>query len=119
MSNRITPAQAQQVANTILAQLGGNRFRAMTGANGFTSSAAEGEGSLTFRIGTNDARVRGCKIILQADDTYTMKFYKWTRKDGLQDFTVCAEHEGVYVDMLQELFTKETGMYTSLGTMGA
>ena len=57
-----------EVAKTILAQLGGKRFIAMTGANSFTGSADE----LTFKLPTR-GKMRAVKIKLEPSDTYTFK----------------------------------------------
>ena len=48
--------------------------------------------------------------ILNGKDLYDMKFQKGTR--------VLKKVNDVYGDQLQKMFTKYTGMYTSLGTMG-
>lgn len=93
------------VANTILAQLGGNRFLAMTGAK----SLAGGQNSLSFRI--PQARgIRAVVVTLDPSDTYTVKFY------GMKKFDVQLKHEQsmVYCDQLQPLFTRITGLETSL-----
>lgn len=105
---------SDQVARTILEQLGGNRFVAMTGARNFLGI----EKGLSFQLpgggGRVKAGVNNVQVILAADDTYKMYF---SRRRG-SSFKTVASHEGIYCDQLQEIFTKETGLYTSLGTMG-
>lgn len=54
------------------------------------------------------------RITLNASDTYTMEFLKMSKGE----VKTAAEHNGVYNDMLQDIFTRETGLYTSLGTCG-
>jgi hypothetical protein len=93
-----------QVAQTILSQLGGNKFLAMTGAKHLTGS----ENALSFHIGRNSKSVAGVRIQLDADDTYSLKFF------GRGFMTIKAELSGVYADMLQEIFTRQTGLYTHL-----
>jgi hypothetical protein len=93
------------VAQTILAQLGGNKFKAMTGAKNFCSD----KNALIFDYPSPGVRAR-CVIELKGDDTYTMKFFK-QRKFKV---TKIEDMPGVYCDQLQELFTKVTGLYTSL-----
>lgn len=92
----------KEIAQTIFAQLGGNRFKAMTGAHSFVAD----EKALIFKV----PRVGMVKISLRADDTYDMEFLKVrnlkVKKTG--------EYKGVYFDMLQSLFTEHTGLYTSL-----
>lgn len=100
-------SNAKQIADTILAQLGGGRFIAMTGAKNL---AFDKDGSLTFRIGRNAGNINAVKIELGASDLYTMKFMK-IRKHNV---TVAKEFDGVYNDQLQKVFTSVTGMHTSL-----
>lgn len=95
-----------QVANTILAQLGGNKFIAMTGAKMFVGS----EKGLTFRIGRNDAGINCVRITLTAMDDYQVEFLKVSTKK----VSSVAFAEGVYADNLQEVFTRKTGLETRL-----
>lgn len=94
------------VANTILAQLGGNKFIAMTGAKQFVGDTY----SLTFRLparfATNKANI--VKIELNGDDTYTMTFMKLYKLN----IKTISTHPGLYCDMLQAEFTKQTGLDT-------
>lgn len=102
---------ALEVANEILRQLGGNRFRACTGAKTFTGS----ENGLTFKLPARFAKdgINCVLIVLGASDTYTMTFYK-TR--GLNVKTI-ATIANVYTDSLRKVFEMHTGLVTSLGTM--
>jgi hypothetical protein len=93
------------VANTILQQLGGNRFRIMTGARDFVGT----ENSLTFKIPVSN-KVTHVVITLEPDDTYKMEFLNC--RDGQRK--VLSTHEDVYFDMLEDIFTSETGLYTRL-----
>lgn len=95
------------IAQTILEQLGGRRFVAMTGTKDFVS----GENYLKFKL------PRGVKnkathvmITLQPNDTYFVEFLKWNGK-GLV-FKAVSQHNEIYCNTLQELFTTETGFYT-------
>lgn len=95
------------VANTILAQLGGNRFIAMTGAN----TLVAGENRLTMKIGRNAGKITHFRVTLDvARDLYNLEFLKIR---GI-NCKVAASHEGVYFDQMREIFTNETGLYTSL-----
>ena len=96
-----------KVAETILSQLGGNKFRVMTGAKNFGGT----EDSLSMRIGRNSSNSNYLKITLNAWDLYDMKFCKLTRKFEEKSVT---EYENIYNDMLTDQFTAHTGMYTSL-----
>jgi hypothetical protein len=96
-----------QVANTILSQLGGGKFLAMTGAKRLTAY----DNALGFEIGTNKSKTKWVKIVLTPADLYDMEFYSFNMKTGLVKLHT---YEGVYFDMLQDLFTEYTGLYTSL-----
>ena len=95
------------VAREILNQLGGNKFRVMTGAKNFMGFS---EG-LVMKIGRNSSNSNYLKITLNSMDLYDMKFCKLTRKFEEKSVT---EYSDVYNDMLTEVFEKHTGMYTKL-----
>lgn len=104
-----TKEQRQEIANTILQQLGGiGRLVAMTGAKNFMSHA---EGGVSFKIGRNAKRVNYVKIMLTPDDLYTVEFMWVTVKK----ITVKNSTVGAYNDMLHDLFEQATGMYLTLG----
>jgi hypothetical protein len=93
------------VANTILHQLGGRRFIAMTGARALVGGAHD----LTFRLPQRFA-AKGIvlvRIALTPRDTYTVAFFSRSGR-------VISEHEDVYCDALVELFERETGLATRL-----
>lgn len=109
----MTPPTAEQmgVAKTILQQLGGHRFIMMTGAKNLTGHAD----ALTFKLpraGKNGANY--VKIALDPSDTYNVEF--WFVR-GLS-MTFKGSFTDIYNDHLRDLFTRETGLDTSLGTMG-
>uniref|UniRef100_A0A6M3LQV5 Uncharacterized protein n=1 Tax=viral metagenome TaxID=1070528 RepID=A0A6M3LQV5_9ZZZZ len=97
-----------EIANTIIKQLGGHRFVVMTGAKHIFAH----ESGVSFRVpGTmTKNRINYVKITLNTMDTYDIEFkriYGLKVKD-ISDFS------GAYCDMLQEVFTKETGLNTHL-----
>jgi len=102
---------SNEVARTILEQLGGNRFIAMTGARNFIGS----ESSLSFRIpgggGFCKDGINFVRIELTPSDTYRMSFAR-IRGDKL---TAVAQHDDIHFDGLRELFERETGLATSMG----
>lgn len=98
--------ESQIIASEILKQLGGNRFLVMTGSKNL---AATGKG-LSMKLTRNNAKATHLTITLDADDTYTLTFVKVTVKE----FTTVKETKGVYCDMLQNIFTSVTGLYTHL-----
>lgn len=96
-----------QIAATIQAQLGGNKFVAMTGAHSFMAT----EVGLNFRIGRGaKSGINLVTIKLEPTDLYSIEFFR------VRGFSVksIAKREMVYADQLQSVFTSETGMYTSL-----
>ena len=97
------------VANTILEQLGGRRFIAMTGAKNLTSD----KNSLMFKIPKAKSGITHVKITLDPSDTYTVRFIKQARAPSFAVTTV-KEYNDIYADQLQDLFMRTTGLYTNL-----
>ena len=95
------------VAKTILEQLGGNKFRGMTGAKNFMGFTD----GLVMKIGRNSSNSNYLKITLNSMDTYDMEFAKVTRMGEKKSVT---EYNNIHCDMLTDQFTSHTGMYTSL-----
>lgn len=110
------------IAKTILQQLGGGRFSAMTGAKNFVAI----ENGIKFDIGRNASKANKVKITVNGLDLYDVEFIKYTpysfkiSRDGLsfketqESSVTVAEYESIYDDMLQDVFTRVTGMYTRL-----
>ena len=94
-----------EIARTILSQLGGNKFIAMTGAR----NLAAGNYFLSFKVGRNAKNVTHVRITLTDYDDYTMEFMT-IRKSSVTIY----RREGVYCDNLQTVFTSETGLDTHL-----
>jgi predicted acetyltransferase len=95
-------------AGEVLEQLGGNKFIAMTGAKNFIKD--DTKQMICFNIGRNSANVNGVRIVLNSMDTYDMEFLS-VRAGNIK---IKSEAKGIYWDMLQEIFTEHTGMYTHL-----
>ncbi len=76
-----------EIANTILDQLGGNKFLAMTGANHLL---ADGN-TLRMTLPKNNSRANRLYITLDPDDTYTMRFFRFT--PGRLNGTKCRKRE--------------------------
>jgi len=101
--------EAKEAAMTIVQQLGGRQFVAMTGARNivFDSRASRPNVSLKFmgsKIATH------IKIELDVMDTYTVTFYK-IRGASIKTVKTL---EGIYCDMLEAIFTDTTGLDTRL-----
>ena len=95
------------IAQTILSQLGANRFIAMTGAKNFVAS----KNALHFDLprGAKNG-INKLNIELAGDDTYTLKFYKLRALN----LTMVETVRGVYADTLQNVFKQVTGLNTHL-----
>jgi hypothetical protein len=98
-----------EIAKTILNQLGGNKFIATTGSKNFVAD----KNALSMHLTKNKAGAKYLRIELNSSDTYTMTFSKLVKNS----LFIVSETAGVYDDMLQSIFTKVTGLNTSLGTM--
>jgi len=99
----------QEIAATILKQLGGRRFVGMTGSKNFVAGT---NGSLSFKLSGMVRKIAThCRITLNSMDTYDMEFIKVKRDYSMP---VVAKHEGIYNDMLETCFTKTTGLNTHL-----
>ena len=102
---------SNQVANTILQQLGGRRFATLTGAKNFTCNG--NEPSLSFRLSANmtKSRINHVKVYLNGSDFYDVTFtaiHGSKVKEIYKAEDVCAEN-------LLDLFEDKTGLYATLG----
>lgn len=94
------------IAQTILAQLGGNRFLAMTGAKQLVALPT----GLQFAIGRG-AKNKATKVSIRLDgDLYTVDFFS---SRGVS-VTSRGTFEMIYGDRLAALFTEQTGFDTHL-----
>ena len=105
------------IASTILAQLGGNKFLAMTGAKNLTADGS----ALMFKLPKRFAK-RGIdyvKITLNAMDLYDVELFHLNTlahhiKTGQPMARLVTKCDGVYAEMLRDVFTTQTGLDTSL-----
>jgi methylthioribose-1-phosphate isomerase len=95
-------------AEDVLQQLGGRKFIAMTGANNFVKD--DKVKSITFKLPRAKSGIKYVRITLTSMDLYNVEFIS-ARGSNIK--TVATE-KGVYNDQLQKIFTKHTGLYTSL-----
>lgn len=121
----LTPEEYKAIAETIYKQLGGSRFKVMTGAKDFTvltlENAKAPNGGLRFSLPTGFSQIDGKStginrvfIRLNASDTYDIEFGGARGKS----YTVRKTAEDIYADNLREVFTRYTGLDTSMGTGG-
>ena len=103
--------ETHPVAFTILDQIGGQRrLVTMTGAKDFLVS----EDSVQFAIGRG-AKDGINKVVIKLNgwDTYDVTFYRVTKR-GL-NCKLVVEHNGIYAEDLQRVFTDATGFHLTLG----
>lgn len=94
-------------AQTILSQLGGNKFLAMTGAKNLIDGGAYLQFDLPRGAKNKANKVR---INLDADDTYTVKFFRFAKLD-LRFLGSVAD---VYASQLCTVFVTATGLEVAL-----
>jgi hypothetical protein len=103
ISEKMSSSQAQ----TLLNQLGGNKFKAMVGAKDF----GIGSDGLHFKIGRNAKSISHVVIDYnRGKDLYDMKFLR-VRAGKIK---VVKKIEDVYFDMLGDIFKRHTGMNVRL-----
>lgn len=99
------------IAKTILQQIGGHRFAAMTGSHDFINL---GNG-LRMSLSRNKTSANRLEIIYdEGADLYNVRFYRQSMNHKTFEVTTkdIEKIEGVYCDMLEEIFTDVTGLYT-------
>lgn len=110
-----------EIINTMMEQIGGNKFLAMTGCHHIVYSNSEN--SVRMQIPKNGGNVNRVEIIyIPGLDLYNMKFYKYTagryntRTGAYTSDKVTNEKEynEVYGEQLSKIFEAVTGMYTKL-----
>ena len=101
----------KQIAQTILQQLGGNKFIAMTGAKNLGFDSKGSKTTLSFKIGKNAKSINYVKVdYISGKDLYDMSFFR-LRAGQLK---LIKKVSSIYGDQLQKFFTKNTGLYTRL-----
>lgn len=99
-----------QIARTILNQLGGHRFTVMTGAKDFLADGPV----LIFSIPKAKNGINKVRITLEPSDTYKLEFMRMRRQGGIPVVDTIAKTDDIYCDVLQEVFTRYTGLEVSL-----
>ena len=107
LKDLITEGMSNSQAQTLLNQLGGNRFKAMVGAKDF----GIGSDGLHFKIGRNAKSISHVVIDLdRGKDLYDIKFLR-VRAGKIK---VVKKLKGIYADQLGEIFKRYTGMNVRL-----
>ncbi len=117
---------AKEIGQTILQQLGGNHFVAMTGAKDlcFLPATLDHLGGLRLTVGKgggfNDTGINRVEITLDGSDTYKMNFLKvrkgFVRKGKFYDgsIAIISEVKDVYCDQLQDIFEQKTNLLCTM-----
>lgn len=95
------------ISDTILDQLGGSKFLVMTGARHLVTSGND----LSMRLPRSALnRINHVRIVLEANDTYTVVFSQ------IRGITVHVVHTSdmVHADQLRAIFERHTGLRVSL-----
>lgn len=101
------------IAQTILQQIGGHKFTVMTGSKDFIDL---GDG-LLMSLSRNKTSANRLEILYDEGlDLYNMRFFRKTfsKKTFISKSKDIAKYEGVYCDMLEEIFAEVTGLNTRL-----
>lgn len=98
------------IAATILSQLGGNKFLAMTGAKNLLN----GGDYLQFDLPAimTKGKANKFRVTLEPSDTYTLTAMKYSRRTF--DCKTLETASDVHCDNLREVFERMTGLYTIL-----
>lgn len=98
----------REIAATIYSQIGGDRFKVMTGAHSFSQT----EQGLVFKLPKGKYFI----VKLNGLDLYDLSYWRngQFRKDTYVEAKVLNEKKDVYAEDLQNVFTEMTGLYTSL-----
>jgi len=104
----------------ILAQLGGNKFKVMTGAKDINYSSSKDTPNLSFRLPVRFAQrgINVVSIVLNVMDLYDIEFIKGTNPSAANGYmgkrVVVESLSGIYGDTLASVFTEVTGLDVSL-----
>lgn len=101
-----------EIAQTILAQLGGRQFTTMTGAKNLLAI----ERGLQLHLPGSLCRdhINCMRVVLDADDTYTVEFGRIRKVNRMPAYEVLHSYPTTYCDQLRGLFEDVTGLVTSL-----
>lgn len=96
------------IAQTIIKQLGGDRFCAITGASGFVDLDDGLMFSLPQRLCKNKANE--VRVTLNDSDTYSVEFFSLR---GVKVKPI-SDHSMVYAEALSTVISEETGLVVCL-----
>jgi hypothetical protein len=111
---------------TIAEQIGGNKFLVMTGSKfQYYGYDKLGYVYLMIKLTRNQSKAQYLKIQLNGLDLYDLTFSRikktltpLAKELGIkvydEEVIIVKEYKDVYADMLQDIFTSVTGLYTRL-----
>lgn len=111
---------------TIVEQIGGNKFLVMTGSKfQYYGHDKLGYVYLMIKLTKNQSKAQYLKIQLNGLDLYDLTFSRikktltpLAKELGVkvydEEVIIVKEYKDVYADMLQDIFTSVTGLYTTL-----
>jgi len=100
-----------QIINTMMQQLGGNKFMVMTGSKPQYKQINCVNPLIAFKLVRNYSKANYLKVTYMiGTDLYKMEFIRMTKKkiETLQEFN------NIFGDQLQSIFTEVTQLYTKL-----
>lgn len=104
-----TKEENQEIANTILNQMGGlNRIAVMTGAKDFM---IDGHG-VSFRY-PKSKHSNYIKVSLNGNDLYDVEFGRIRKVKGLPTYKQVETIDDLFFDQLKPIFEQKTGLYLS------
>lgn len=109
---KYTKAERLQIANTIVAQMGGAGWlKRMVNARNYLFL----EAGVQFTF-SGCSKMNRCIVELLGDDTYRMRLMRVAKKRGSYEIGVNTiyDESGLYFDMLKPEFERVTGLYLSL-----
>lgn len=110
----------------IVQQIGGNKFLAMTGSKfKYYGHSDLGYVYLMIKLTRNQSKAQYLKIQLNGLDLYDLTFSRIKKtlnpeykalgiKVYDEEVIIIKEYKDIYADMLQDIFTSVTGLYTRL-----
>lgn len=108
-----TPQQERSnaIINTLIHQLGGRRFFVFTGSKPKYKKIDTDSPEIMLKLTRNQSKANYLKITFVSGlDLYKMEFIKC----HASNIETVKEYNNVYDDMLQQIFTSVTGLYTTL-----
>ena len=100
-----------EVIETIIEQLGGNKFFVMTGSKPQYKDISTDSPLIALKLTKNNSKANYLTIqYIRSTDLYKMEFIKMNIKER----KIVSSYDNIYSDQLTEIFESETGLRTTL-----